>query len=185
MDGVTELLVLRLLRQEEMYGYEIVQEIRSRTDAVIAVGEGVVYQVLHGLERDGALTSRRDHIRRGFSPGSSAQEMSASLIDALVIFSVALMPYFIWRLQSVCHVCASSSANTRADPAIPLTEAASRDTLTELGVAVRSLAAGPVNSDGGPEDLAIAIVLKEPVRYSRPHATSPIRKRAGCSALHA
>ena len=59
MNGVPELLILRLLEQEEMYGYEIVQAIRSRTDAVIAVGEGVVYPVLHGLESDGALKSRR------------------------------------------------------------------------------------------------------------------------------
>jgi PadR family transcriptional regulator PadR len=59
MNGVPELLILRLLQQEEMYGYEIVQAIRSRTDEVIAVGEGVVYPVLHGLERDGALKSRR------------------------------------------------------------------------------------------------------------------------------
>ena len=59
MNGVPELLILRLLQQEEMYGYEIVQAIRDRTDAVIAVGEGVVYPVLHGLEQDGALRSRR------------------------------------------------------------------------------------------------------------------------------
>src|ERR1019366_7773044 len=59
MNGVPELLILRLLQQQEMYGYEIVQAIRERTGAVIAVGEGVVYPVLHGLERDGALTSRR------------------------------------------------------------------------------------------------------------------------------
>ncbi len=59
MNGVPELLILRLLQQEEMYGYEIVEAIRSRTGAVIAVGEGVVYPVLHGLERDGALRSRR------------------------------------------------------------------------------------------------------------------------------
>src|SRR5579864_2307118 len=59
MNGVPELLILRLLQQEEMYGYEIVQAIRNRTDAVIAVGEGVVYPVLHGLERDEALKSRR------------------------------------------------------------------------------------------------------------------------------
>lgn len=59
MNGVPELLILRLLEHEEMYGYEIVQAIRDRTDAVIAVGEGVVYPVLHGLERDGALKSRR------------------------------------------------------------------------------------------------------------------------------
>ncbi len=62
MNGVPELLILRLLQQEEMYGYEIVQAIRSRTDSVIAVGEGVVYPVLHGLERDGALGSRRKNV---------------------------------------------------------------------------------------------------------------------------
>ncbi len=59
MNGVPELLILRLLQQDEMYGYEMVQAIRSRTNEVITVGEGVVYPVLHGLERDGALTSRR------------------------------------------------------------------------------------------------------------------------------
>jgi PadR family transcriptional regulator, regulatory protein PadR len=59
MNGVPELLVLSLLQEEEMYGYEIVQAIRGRSDAVIAVGEGVVYPVLHGLERAGALKSRR------------------------------------------------------------------------------------------------------------------------------
>src|SRR5881394_2842664 len=59
MNGVPELLILRLLQQEEMYGYEIVQAIRERTVAVIAVGEGVVYPVLHGLESEGALKSRR------------------------------------------------------------------------------------------------------------------------------
>jgi PadR family transcriptional regulator PadR len=58
MNGVPQLLILRLLQQEEMYGYEIVQAIRSRTDAVIAVGEGVAYPVLHALDRDGALRSR-------------------------------------------------------------------------------------------------------------------------------
>jgi PadR family transcriptional regulator, regulatory protein PadR len=59
MNGVPELLILSLLQQEEMYGYEIVQAIRTRTDTVIALGEGVVYPVLHGLEGDGALRSRR------------------------------------------------------------------------------------------------------------------------------
>jgi len=59
MNGVPELLILRLLQEQEMYGYEIVQAIRSRSQAVIKVGEGVVYPVLHGLEQEGALRSRR------------------------------------------------------------------------------------------------------------------------------
>jgi PadR family transcriptional regulator PadR len=59
MNGVPELLILRLLQQQEMYGYEIVQAIRYHTDSAVDVGEGVVYPVLHALERDGALTSSR------------------------------------------------------------------------------------------------------------------------------
>ena len=59
MNGVPELLILRLLQQREMYGYEIVQAIRSRSGDVIVAGEGVVYPVLHALERAGALKSRR------------------------------------------------------------------------------------------------------------------------------
>ncbi len=59
MNGVPQLLILTLLHQEEMYGYEIVQAIHNRTESVIAVGEGVVYPVLHALEREGALKSRR------------------------------------------------------------------------------------------------------------------------------
>ncbi len=59
MNGIPELLILRLLQQQEMYGYEIVQAIHDRTGAVISVGEGVVYPVLHGLESDGALRARR------------------------------------------------------------------------------------------------------------------------------
>ena len=56
------MLILRLLQEQEMYGYEIVQSIRGRSDAVISVGEGVVYPVLHGLESDGALRSRRKRV---------------------------------------------------------------------------------------------------------------------------
>ena len=59
MNGVPELLILRLLGEREMYGYEIVAAIRERTADAISLGEGVVYPVLHALERDGALKSRR------------------------------------------------------------------------------------------------------------------------------
>ena len=59
MSGVPELLLLRLLDQSEMYGYELVRSIRSATGEAISLGEGVIYPVLHALERNGALRSRR------------------------------------------------------------------------------------------------------------------------------
>lgn len=59
MNGVPELLILQILRDREMYGYELVEEIHRRSGEVISIGEGVVYPVLHALERSGALASRR------------------------------------------------------------------------------------------------------------------------------
>ncbi len=59
MSGVPELLLLRLLDQSEMYGYELVRSIRTATGEAISLGEGVIYPVLHSLERNGALRSRR------------------------------------------------------------------------------------------------------------------------------
>jgi PadR family transcriptional regulator PadR len=50
---------LRLLGQREMYGYELVRSIRTATGEAISLGEGVIYPVLHGLEKSGALKSRR------------------------------------------------------------------------------------------------------------------------------
>jgi PadR family transcriptional regulator PadR len=59
MTGVPELLILRLLADREMYGYELVQAIESATTQAIKVGEGVVYPVLHALEAQGCLSSKR------------------------------------------------------------------------------------------------------------------------------
>jgi PadR family transcriptional regulator PadR len=59
MAGVPELMILRLLQDRDMYGYELVQAIRTETGDVVSLGEGVVYTVLHALERERALKSRR------------------------------------------------------------------------------------------------------------------------------
>jgi PadR family transcriptional regulator PadR len=59
MTGVPELLVLRLLLDREMYGYELVQAIQVATGEAITLGEGVVYPMLHVLEERGYLKARR------------------------------------------------------------------------------------------------------------------------------
>jgi PadR family transcriptional regulator PadR len=59
MSGVPELLILQLLARQEMYGYEIVKAVRIVTGQAISLGEGVIYPVLHGLEKGGALKAKR------------------------------------------------------------------------------------------------------------------------------
>jgi len=60
LNGVPELLVLRLLDREPMHGYQIVQAIRLASSDVLAFGEGSVYPVLHRLEAEGRLASGRE-----------------------------------------------------------------------------------------------------------------------------
>ena len=59
MNGVPELLILRLLASREMYGYELVSQIGRSTRQVIELGEGCVYPILHGMEKKGLLACRR------------------------------------------------------------------------------------------------------------------------------
>jgi len=60
MSGVPEFLALRLLARKPMYGYELVKSIRLVSNDAITLGEGVVYPVLHSLERNGSLRARRE-----------------------------------------------------------------------------------------------------------------------------
>ena len=58
MSGVPELLILRLLSREEMYGYQLVRSIRVVSGEALDLAEGVVYPVLHGLEQRGLLKAK-------------------------------------------------------------------------------------------------------------------------------
>ena len=62
LNGVPEMLILRLLSRRPMYGYELVQAIRESTQGALEFGEGCVYPILHRLEADGALASKRETV---------------------------------------------------------------------------------------------------------------------------
>lgn len=62
LNGVPELLVLRLLSSREMYGYQIVEEIRAQSREAFAFGEGCIYPYLHHLEAERYVTSRRQEV---------------------------------------------------------------------------------------------------------------------------
>jgi PadR family transcriptional regulator, regulatory protein PadR len=51
-------LVLSLLARGESYGYEIVQQIQACSAQQIEWTEGMLYPVLHRLEREGLLASK-------------------------------------------------------------------------------------------------------------------------------
>lgn len=57
MSGSTALMVLSLLEQKDMYGYEIIQELERKSDNTFSLKEGTLYPVLHTLENDGFAVS--------------------------------------------------------------------------------------------------------------------------------
>ena len=52
LSGSTPLLVLSLLKDGDMYGYEMAQTLAERSDHTFELKEGTLYPLLHGLERD-------------------------------------------------------------------------------------------------------------------------------------
>jgi PadR family transcriptional regulator PadR len=65
LKGTLPLLVLTVLREGELYGYEIAARIRERSGDLFAPSEGSLYPVLHRLERQGALTASWRASERG------------------------------------------------------------------------------------------------------------------------
>ena len=48
-------LVLSILAEEESYGYAIIQRVKELTEGRLEWTEGMLYPVLHKLEREGAI----------------------------------------------------------------------------------------------------------------------------------
>ena len=49
--GSTSLLLLQLLEERDMYGYELVKELERRSGNEFSVKEGTLYPALHKLEK--------------------------------------------------------------------------------------------------------------------------------------
>jgi DNA-binding PadR family transcriptional regulator len=58
LKGHLDLLLLATVCTRPGHGYEVLSELRRRSDGAFALAEGTVYPALHRLEAGGLLTSR-------------------------------------------------------------------------------------------------------------------------------
>ena len=65
--GSTTILVLTLLDDEPMYGYQMVKEVESRSGSVLELKEGSLYPALHRLEHAGLIEGYWQHREDGAS----------------------------------------------------------------------------------------------------------------------
>ena len=62
LNGVPEMLILHLLADQPMHGYELAQAIKRSTDQGLEFGEGCIYPILHRLESQGLLLAESQSV---------------------------------------------------------------------------------------------------------------------------
>ncbi|MGL5379589.1 PadR family transcriptional regulator [Clostridium sp.] len=60
LKGSTTILILSLLKRKEMYGYEMIKEIETKSNGVFSFKEGTLYPILHSLENENFIQSYWD-----------------------------------------------------------------------------------------------------------------------------
>lgn len=55
MSGSMTMLLLRLLEEKDMYGYEMIDTLRKKSCNVFELKAGTLYPLLHGMEEKGLL----------------------------------------------------------------------------------------------------------------------------------
>lgn len=56
--GVLDMLALRLLKAEAKYGYQIIQEMKEKSEETFLLKDGTLYPVLYRLEDDKLVVSK-------------------------------------------------------------------------------------------------------------------------------
>lgn len=56
--GVLDMLVLKLLRKEPQYGYQLILEMKEKSGGTFLLKEGTLYPILYRLEDEGFVESK-------------------------------------------------------------------------------------------------------------------------------
>ena len=60
IQGSLSMLILRLLEEKDMYGYEMIETLRGKSNQVFELKAGSLYPLLHSLEEKKLVTSYED-----------------------------------------------------------------------------------------------------------------------------
>lgn len=80
--GLIEILILLLLKSEDMYGYQIVQEISNRSNNMINIKEGSLYGPLYRLENKKYVSFKKEFVgKRRFRNYYHLEEAGRKYLD--------------------------------------------------------------------------------------------------------
>ena len=99
MRGSVEVVILKLLSEREMYGYEMIKTVNERSNGYFEWREGSLYPCLHKLESDKLVKSRlresNGKTRRYYALTSAGREAAAEKTAAAREFCSALSSLLI------------------------------------------------------------------------------------------
>jgi PadR family transcriptional regulator, regulatory protein PadR len=61
LTGSTTMLILKLLEDKDMYGYQMIEELSKKSNDTFNLKAGTLYPILHGLENEGMVSSYDDN----------------------------------------------------------------------------------------------------------------------------
>ena len=62
ISGSTAMLILRLLEDKDMYGYEMIDTLEKKSNNIFQLKAGTLYPLLHTLEEKGCVTVYEDFV---------------------------------------------------------------------------------------------------------------------------
>jgi PadR family transcriptional regulator PadR len=85
--GATKFSILAILRDSDMYGYELRHEFEMRTNGVMELTEGNAYPTLHSMENDGLVTSYWKDSELGLPPRKyyHLTEKGITLLNEMIV----------------------------------------------------------------------------------------------------
>lgn len=62
VSGSMTMLILKLLSEKDMYGYEMISDLRERSENVFELKAGTLYPLLHGMEEKNLLLAYEQEV---------------------------------------------------------------------------------------------------------------------------
>ena len=95
ISGSTSMLILRLLEDRDMYGYEMIETLRERSRNVFELKAGTLYPLLHSLEEKDVLKVYEKEaggkIRKYYSLTKEGHRLLAEKKEEWMAYSEAIL----------------------------------------------------------------------------------------------
>lgn len=103
VSGSTAMLIMKLLEEKDLYGYEMIEILRERSENVFELKAGTLYPLLHGMEQKGYLESYEQEavgkLRKYYHLTNSGKSMLLKKVSEWTEYSQAVNGV----LGGVCH----------------------------------------------------------------------------------